>query len=358
MAVPFNQKKHSDITITISGDAEEPRTFFLHKFPLVSKSLYFDEHIPDAAAAPGPTEIKITDFPGGPSAFEIVAKYCYGLDIELTVDNIAPVYCASRVLRVADLEKSTELFMTDIVLRDPVKSAIVLKVTAAIANMTETMMAGLVGHCINAIASMFAPFPELASLPPECFVVVVKTARDMEGNKRVLETAVSGYLKAHVTGEVGVKLDVDQFLSVVASPGRMDDMKHCEDVYRSLEAMLGFYTKVSCRPGCANEGGRSAHIAVPPPALLRARPHTSTPPAPLTLLTQDSDADSLCKGLHELGFWVCLPHAVIEDAYKNSLIPDRYCTVALMAENRHLLRVNAELAEQLDGLSDALKNKL
>lgn len=41
----------------------------------------------------------------GAGAFEIVARYCYGLDIELTVENIAPVYCASRVLQVKELEK-------------------------------------------------------------------------------------------------------------------------------------------------------------------------------------------------------------------------------------------------------------
>ena len=57
------------------------------------------------------------DFPGSFSAFEIVAKYCYGIDIELTVDNIAFVYCAARVMRVSDLEKSTEAFMVEVVLR-------------------------------------------------------------------------------------------------------------------------------------------------------------------------------------------------------------------------------------------------
>ena len=181
----------------------ETRTFFLHKFPLVSKSLYFDEMIPDISAHPGPTEIRLKDFPGGASAFEVVAKYCYGMDIELTVENIAPVYCACRVLKVPDLERSTEAFMTDIVLRDPTKSAVVLRVTAGIAHMTEAMMAGLVGHCINAIASMFSPIQELNDLPAECFVVVVKTARDMEANKRVLETAVLSYLKSHVTAEAG-----------------------------------------------------------------------------------------------------------------------------------------------------------
>jgi hypothetical protein len=175
----------------------------LHKFPLVSKSLYFDEMIPDVSAQPGPTEIRLKDFPGGATAFEVVAKYCYGMDIELTVDNIAPVYCACRVLKVVDLERSTEAFMNDIVLRDPIKAAVVLRVTAGIAHMTEAMMAGLVGHCINAIASMFQPIAELNDLPAECFVVVVKTARDMESNKRTLEQAVLGYLKSHITTDNG-----------------------------------------------------------------------------------------------------------------------------------------------------------
>ena len=203
----WNARKHSDITITVVGEPNtndtETRTFFLHKFPLVSKSLYFDEMIPDISAHPGPTEIRLKDFPGGAGAFEVVAKYCYGMDIELTVENIAPVYCACRVLKVPDLERSTEAFMTDIVLRDPVKAAVVLRVTAGIAHMTEAMMAGLVGHCINAIASMFSPIAEINDLPAECFVVVVKTARDMEANKRTLETAVLSYLKSHVTVEAG-----------------------------------------------------------------------------------------------------------------------------------------------------------
>lgn len=125
--IPFNVKKHSDITITVVGEsAGDERTFHLHKFPLISKSLYFDENIPDAPGG-GATEMLVKDFPGGPAAFEIVAKYCYGIDIELTVDNIAFVYCACRVLRVGDLEKSTEAFMAEVVLRDPAKAAVVLK---------------------------------------------------------------------------------------------------------------------------------------------------------------------------------------------------------------------------------------
>ncbi len=88
---------------------------------------------------------------------------------------------------------------------------------------------------------------------------------------------------------------MEDFLNVVAAPGKLDDMHHCQALYTFLSAMLNTYQA-------------------------------------------DSDAETLCRGLHELGFWVSLPHSVIEEAYRDKNIPDRYCTVALMAENRHLIK--------------------
>ena len=60
--------------------------------------------------------------------------------------------------------------------------------------MTDAMMEGLVGHCINAIASMFAPLPELNALPSDCFSCVVRAARDMEASK-VWGTRGSGLVR-------------------------------------------------------------------------------------------------------------------------------------------------------------------
>ena len=161
---------------------------------------------------------------------------------------------------------------------------------------------------------MFAPLPELNALPPDCFSCIVRTAHDMEANKRTLEAAVVSYCDSHVSeeGATGVKLSIDEFLDVVASPGRMDDMRHAEGVYNYLEVLLRHYKT-------------------------------------------DAEAEQLCKGLHDLGFWVCLPHIVIERAYSDRNIPDRYCTVALMAENRHLIKVNEQLAEQVENLTEALR---
>lgn len=130
---------------------------------------------------------------------------------------------------------------------------------------------------------------------------------------------------------------MEQFLNVVAAPGRLDDMHHCKDIYNFLEIMLKTYKR-------------------------------------------DEDAETLCKGLHDLGFWVCLHHETIERAYQDRNIPDRYCTVALMAENRFLIKTNVcsvsciidldscfllnhivplqeELVQQVESLAEALKSR-
>lgn len=144
--------------------------------------------------------------------------------------------------------------------------------------MTDAMMEGLVGHCINAIAAMFTPTPELNALPSDCFATIVRAARDMDADKRTLEAAVLSYLDAHVpdparpvpppahggsagAGDAssgGLRLSIEEFLEVTAAPGRMDDMRHCEAVYGFLEALLRAYRS-------------------------------------------DAEAEALCKGLHELG---------------------------------------------------------
>ncbi|CAE7466382.1 RPT2, partial [Symbiodinium sp. KB8] len=257
-----------------------------------------------------PARIKIDGFPGGPAAFEQIAKWCYGIDIDLTVDNIAFAYCAARTLRVPELEKSTEVFMTQVVLKDIVRSTAVLRAATSIQHMSDEMLEGLIGHSINAIASMFEHIPELNTLPTDAFSCIVRTARDLGTDKKALEASVVAFCEAKISEGPG-KLAVDEFVEVVAAAGRIDDMGHCEAVYRLLEVMM--------------------------------QHHTS-----------DAEAEVMCKALHELGFWVCLPHSVIERAYSDRNVPDRYITVALMAENRHLLQVNEQLYEKVEQLTDLL----
>ncbi len=80
--------------------------------------------------------------------------------------------------------------------------------------MSDAMMEGIIGHCINAIASMFQPLPELNALAPEVFSCIIRTARDMDGNKKTLEAAVLAFADAHIReeGPAGVKISVEEFV--------------------------------------------------------------------------------------------------------------------------------------------------
>lgn len=101
MADLFNNPKHSDVVIEVQGDSEaDKQVFHLHKFPLISKSGFLAELLPEGNTGKEPVRLKIDGFPGGAPAFEQIARWLYGIDIDLTVENIAYAYCAARTLRV------------------------------------------------------------------------------------------------------------------------------------------------------------------------------------------------------------------------------------------------------------------
>ncbi|KAI5434683.1 BTB/POZ domain-containing protein npy3 [Lathyrus oleraceus] len=62
----------SDIVVNV-GDVK----FYLHKFPLLSKSLRLQKLVSNTDEEND--EVHIHDIPGGPIAFEICAKFCYGM---------------------------------------------------------------------------------------------------------------------------------------------------------------------------------------------------------------------------------------------------------------------------------------
>ncbi|KAF2320930.1 hypothetical protein GH714_032003 [Hevea brasiliensis] len=82
----------SDFIITV-GDVK----FYLHKFPLLSKSAHLQK---SAAIGNGENtdEVDISDIPGGPAAFEICAKFCYGMIVTLNAYNVIAARCAAEYL--------------------------------------------------------------------------------------------------------------------------------------------------------------------------------------------------------------------------------------------------------------------
>ncbi|GAB4847082.1 hypothetical protein Ancab_026091 [Ancistrocladus abbreviatus] len=194
----------SDIIVEV-----DDMTFHLHKFPLMSKSKNLHDLITeqetnaanvvqtvsesspsdkgkqiaenndggDAAAEGGEGEgenqeiqsemqqedhchITLPDFPGGSESFETAAKFCYGVKIDLSATNVAPLRCAGEVLQMTEefsednLISKTERFLSQHVFRNLKDSIKALKSCEGVMPLAETL--GIVQRCIDAIASKAA----------------------------------------------------------------------------------------------------------------------------------------------------------------------------------------------------------
>lgn len=103
-------------------------------------------------------EIGIPDIPGGPAAFEICAKFCYGMTVTLNAYNVVAARCAAEYLEMHEtVEKGNliykiEVFLSSSILRSWKDSIIVLQTTKSLLPWSEDLK--LASHCIDSLASM------------------------------------------------------------------------------------------------------------------------------------------------------------------------------------------------------------
>ncbi|KAL9690543.1 hypothetical protein QQ045_010945 [Rhodiola kirilowii] len=141
----------SDVIITV-GDVK----FSLHKFPLLSKSAKLQKLVTSAIEA-NLDEVTVPDIPGGPTAFEICVKFCYGMTVTLNAYNVVMARCAAEYLEMYEtVEKGNliykiEVFLSSSVFRNWKDSIIVLKTSKMLLPMPDDLK--LVTHCIESIAS-------------------------------------------------------------------------------------------------------------------------------------------------------------------------------------------------------------
>lgn len=140
----------SDFLVQI-GDV----SFHLHKYPLLSRSgkmnrIIYESHNADL------NKIAFDDLPGGPEAFELAAKFCYGIAVDLTAANISGLRCAAEYLEMTeDLEEGnlifkTEAFLSYVVLSSWRDSIIVLKSCEKLSPWAENLQ--IVRRCSESIA--------------------------------------------------------------------------------------------------------------------------------------------------------------------------------------------------------------
>lgn len=102
-------------------------------------------------------EIHIPDIPGGPSSFEICAKFCYGMVVTLNAYNVVAVRCAADYLEMHEtVEKGNLIYKIDVFLSTGIfrgwrDSILVLQSTSFLLPWSDDLK--LVSHCIDSIAS-------------------------------------------------------------------------------------------------------------------------------------------------------------------------------------------------------------
>ncbi|KAM7251648.1 hypothetical protein ACFE04_023531 [Oxalis oulophora] len=192
----------SDIVIEV-----DDMSFHLHKFPLMSKSLKLHQLITEQETQQQHStnrkleqegtcdeieeeeeynqdecRISFPDFPGGSHTFELAAKFCYGVKMELSSSTVAPLRCAGEYLDMTEeysednLVSKTERFLSQNVLKSVKESIKALKSCEKVMPMAESL--GIVERCIHSISARAANAdPSLFGWP----VTVVDNGR--EGNE-------------------------------------------------------------------------------------------------------------------------------------------------------------------------------
>ncbi|KAG6773981.1 hypothetical protein POTOM_021330 [Populus tomentosa] len=165
----------SDIVIEV-----EDMTFHLHKFPLTSRSRKLHQLIAEQETNPTTSttqrddhqeeteeerdeieeilcQISLLDFPGGSETFEMAAKFCYGVKVDLNSSIIAPLRCAGEFLEMTEeysednLISKTERFFSQSVLKSLTESIKALKSCERVMPLAESL--GITERCIDSIAS-------------------------------------------------------------------------------------------------------------------------------------------------------------------------------------------------------------
>ncbi|XBH94558.1 hypothetical protein VPH35_085303 [Triticum aestivum] len=154
--------------------------------------------------------ITFPDFPGGPGTFETATKFCYGVRVELTPWNVAPLRCAAEYLEMTEehfednLAARAEAYLSQSVLRHPGEATKALKSCEDLLPHAEDL--GIVARCVDAIAARSSAtsrswFGDLTVLGLHMYkrVMAAMAARE-DVRTDALEGCLVSYAKATLPG--------------------------------------------------------------------------------------------------------------------------------------------------------------
>ncbi|RCV32631.1 hypothetical protein SETIT_7G018400v2 [Setaria italica] len=145
----------SDLLVKVGGV-----NFHLHKHPMISRSARLARLVDEASALHGPiaaTVVELPDLPGGHGAFELAAKFCYGVVVDITAANVAVLRCAAEYLEMTEeLEEGNlafraEAFLSYVVASSWQDSVAVLRSCEGLSPWAEDLQ--LVRRCSESVAA-------------------------------------------------------------------------------------------------------------------------------------------------------------------------------------------------------------
>ena len=201
--------------------------------------------------------IRLPEFPGGAEAFELAAKFCYGVKLDLTPTTAALLRCAAERLGMSDdhsednLVSRADRFILQTVLRNPRDAIRALKSCEGLLPLADDL--GLVSRCVDAVAAKAA-----ASTPTALFGwPIADDARDGDRQRRKTGAAAGATWFDDLAG-----LSLATFTRVIAA------MKEHGVGPEVIEGALIAYAKRSI-PGLSRTGrhvGGGGGGAVAPPS--------------------------------------------------------------------------------------------
>lgn len=142
----------TDIVVDVGG-----QSFAVHKCALVARSGKIRRLVAcERANEDGIIHLQLADLPGGSEAFDLAAKFCYGINYDITTYNVALLRCAADYLEMNEqwgdnnLVDRTEKFLNEYVLQNLAESIAVLHNCESLLPLAEDLK--LVNRCVQAAA--------------------------------------------------------------------------------------------------------------------------------------------------------------------------------------------------------------
>jgi hypothetical protein len=150
----------------------------LAQFPLVSRSGKIRRLVAEAKDAKL-ARLSLHGTPGGAAAFELAAKLCYGVPVDVTAGNVAMLRCAAHYLQMSEdfsdknLELRAEAFLRESVFPSIASSVAVLRSCEALqpaaedVNLVARLVAAIARNvCKEQLASGLSKLQDQPMMPP------------------------------------------------------------------------------------------------------------------------------------------------------------------------------------------------